>query len=77
LGDERRTIRDVYYALESHGYDYDYRQVKCAQEGPSGRIHRPNDYRRYLIELNPLKEFHREFLESSLKMRYASTSMST
>ena len=30
LADERRTVRDVYYALESHGYGYDYRQVKRA-----------------------------------------------
>lgn len=27
---EKRTVRDVYYALESHGYDYDDREVKRA-----------------------------------------------
>lgn len=25
-----RTVRDVYYALESHGYEWDYKQVKRA-----------------------------------------------
>lgn len=30
LGQERRTVRDVYYALESRGYDYTYRQVRRA-----------------------------------------------
>lgn len=30
LADEQRTVRDVYYALESRGNDYDYRQVKRA-----------------------------------------------
>lgn len=30
LQDERRTVRDVYYALEARGHDYDYRQVKRA-----------------------------------------------
>lgn len=29
-GDEKRTVRDVYYALESRGYEWDYRQVKRA-----------------------------------------------
>lgn len=27
---EERTVRDVYYALESHGYDWEYRSVKRA-----------------------------------------------
>lgn len=27
---EKRTVRDVYYALESRGYDYEYRPVKRA-----------------------------------------------
>lgn len=30
LADEQRTVRDVYYELESRGNDYDYRQVKRA-----------------------------------------------
>ncbi len=30
LRQERRTVRDVYYALESRGYDYTYRQVRQA-----------------------------------------------
>lgn len=29
-GGEERTVRDVYYALESRGYEWDYRQVKRA-----------------------------------------------
>lgn len=28
--DEERTVRDVYYALESRGYEWDYQQVKRA-----------------------------------------------
>ena len=30
LAEEPRTVRDVYYAHESHGREYDYRQVKRA-----------------------------------------------
>lgn len=29
-GGEERTVRDVYYALESRGYEWEYRQVKRA-----------------------------------------------
>lgn len=29
-GGEERTVRDIYYALESRGHDYEYREVKTA-----------------------------------------------
>lgn len=44
LGEESRTIRDVYYALESHGHDYDYRQVKRAlKKGRRAGFINPSD----------------------------------
>ena len=29
-GGEERTVRDVYYALEARGHEWDYREVKRA-----------------------------------------------